>query len=114
MNDILFIKRHDLQPYYRAKILDSEGDPVDLTGSSLQATFSGFDGTVVFSLDNARVSVTSNTGGMAECQWQGSDTANAGRFFIEFTVNPSSGGKFTVPVKNEDAVVIILEDKDDG
>ena len=114
MADTLYIKRHDLQPYYKARIVDSSGDAVDLTGSSIQATFANvIDGTVVFSIDNSRININSASGGIFECQWTGSDTAIAGRYCIEFSITPNTGGKFTVPAK-ENALVIILEDRDNG
>jgi len=118
MVDTLFIKRHDGQPYYKVRVVDSSLEAVNLTGSSIQATFiNAIDNTVVFSLDNTRINVNSAAGGLFECQWniESGDTADAGKFLIEFTINPNTGNKFTIPAKPEEkAVVVVLEDFDNG
>ena len=114
--DILYMKRNDLQPAYQAKIETSSGDAVNLAGATIRATFKNLlTGTTVFSGDNTRITVDSAAGGCISCVWSEGDTANAGRFGMEFEVEPSTGGKFTVPAKpTEKAVVIIFEDSDNG
>jgi hypothetical protein len=112
--ETFYIKRNDLQPYYQAVVNDADGDPVGISGATIYATMQkAEDGSIVTSRQTTGCNITSADGGLFEYQWQASDTVEAGRFFIEFEITPASGGKFTIPNReDEKAEIIILEDLD--
>lgn len=112
MADIFHIKKNDLQPYYRVKVVDSEGNAVSLSGASVLCTMKDTGaGTLKIDRQSGGVAVTDEGAGEFEYRWQAGDTDTAGRFLIEFEVVPLSGGKFTVPQK-EPAVVIVRDSLD--
>jgi hypothetical protein len=109
--EVLYMKEGDLQPYYYAAIVDSDEDPVDLTGASVYFTMKDASGSVKVSLQAATVTDASN--GYVEYRWQSGDTATAGRYYVEFKVVPLSGGPYRVPADpRARAVVIITEPLD--
>lgn len=111
MLETLYLKRNDLQPYYYFTINYPNGNPVDITGSTIYCTMRKVDGTLKINRQTAGINITDGLKGEGEYRWQSTDTNEAGTFYIEFEVNPPSSGKFTSPV-NKKARVIIGADED--
>ena len=101
-----YLKADDTQPYYRVKIEDSDGDAVPLSGATIYCTMTSTGGTVKINHQNTGITITDATNGEFEYRWQTGDTDTAGFYVIEFEINPSGGGKFTLPT-GEVAEVII-------
>ena len=55
--------------------------------------------------------VTDSTSGKFEYRWQGTDTDTSGKYFIEFEITPTAGGKYTLPT-DRGAIVRIIDDED--
>ena len=103
------LKRYDRQPAYRVQVTNSSGTPEDITSASIVfAMENKTTGAVVNSGTTTGCSLTNPTSGIFDYIWQTSDTVQAGVFKIEFEITPLSGGKFTVPAKDEDEAVIII------
>lgn len=108
----LYLRRHDLQPYYYAQAVSETGSAINLTGATIRATMRQVDTTTaILNYTITGVTVTAATAGEFQLQWPTGSTATTGVFQLEFEITPSSGGKFTVPVK-DDAMVIIEPDLD--
>lgn len=108
----LKIKKHDRQPYYPFRVIDSAAVAVDLTGATIYCSMKDVGtGALKINRQTVGIVITNAAAGEAEYRWQSGDTDTAGRYLIEFEVNPQSGGKFTVPA-GEQAVVLIVESLD--
>lgn len=102
------IKVNDLQPYYKVKVVDSDGNPVPLPGASIVCTMLARGGSSPkIDRQSTGINVTDEDGGEFEYQWQNGDTDTVGLYDIEFEITPQSGGKFTIPVKDEAKVAIV-------
>lgn len=110
----LYVKQHDLQPYYYVQVKDGSGTNIDVTGATIYCTMKrARAGTRKIDRQTAGITINSGTLGCFYYAWQGSDTADAGKYYIEFEINPTAGGKFTVPADpNERAEVVIMESLD--
>lgn len=78
-----YIKRNDTAPAIRATLKDGDGDPVDLTGCSVNFHMVDEDGTVVV---DAAGSVVTAASGIVEYSWAAADTDVSGTFRAEFEV----------------------------
>lgn len=110
-----YIKRNDLQPIYKAQVLDSDGDPVSgLSGATIRVTLKNLaTGTLKLNRVTTGASVSDATNAYIQYQWQSGDTDTSGKYYIEFEITPGSGGKFTVPTHpDEAAIVYIVDDLD--
>ena len=110
----LILKRNDLQPYYfvQAKQFNEAGtikSVIDLTGTSIVCSMKS--GAGVLKIDRQPCVVTDSTSGKFEYRWKDDETDTVGKYFIEFEINPSSGGKYTLP-SDKSAIVRINEDED--
>lgn len=113
MADRLVLRQNDLQPYYRVKVVDSDGNAVSVDGASIVCTMKArADGTVKIDRQSAGINLTAPLLGEFEYRWQDGDTAAVGLYDIEFEVTPQSGGKFTVPSKPGEAEVLIAASLD--
>lgn len=93
-----YLKKNDLQPYYPAQVKDSYDAAVDITGATIYCTMKSLStGTVKINRQATGINISDATNGKFEYRWQSGDTNTAGRYAIEFEINPVSGGKFTVP-----------------
>ena len=116
MTKILKITRYDLQPYYLVKVVNSDGSVIDITGATIYCTMKSVDGTVKIDRQTAGINITDAAAGEFEYRSQSGDTDTLGEYWIEFEINPLSGGKFTMPstdVEKDKAKVIVLESLDD-
>ena len=103
------MKRYDLQPPYRAQVLNSSGTPEDISGAVINFSMKNkTTGTIINSGTSAGCSLTNPTSGIFDYNWQASDTVQAGVKKIEFEVTSLSGGKFTVPAKDEDEAIVMI------
>jgi len=111
--ETLYMKRYDLQPYYYAQVVDSDGDVIDLTGATIRCTMKSLGGTVVINRGTTGVTITNATEGYFEYRWQSGDTDALGTYHIEFEITPAAGGKYTLPAKpDEKALVHIVKSLD--
>jgi len=109
-NDIFYIKRNDLQPYYYVKAQKSTGASIDLTGATIKAIMKEVNlGTLKVNTSTG-VTITAASIGEFHYQFPTSTTDTTGHYAIEFEVEPSSGGKFTLPV-NRDSRIIVVPDE---
>ncbi len=111
MIDTFYLKKNDLQPFYRAQVKDSDGAAVDITGATIYCTMKSDAGVIKINRQTTGIYITAAASGQFEYRWQSGDTNTTGRYSIEFEVNPAGGGKFTVPVK-EQAIILIKESLD--
>ncbi len=116
MTKILKITKHDLQPYYLVTAVNSDNSVIDITGAIIYCTMKAVDGTVKINRQTTGITITDAANGEFEYRWESGDTDTVGEYWIEFEINPSSGGKFTVPstdVEKDKAKIIVLESLDD-
>src|SRR3990167_5460766 len=100
MIENLYVTQYDLQPYYPVKNIDSSGAAVDLTGATIYCIMSLIsNGTLKINRQTAGIVIENQTTNKGEFkyQWQSGDTNTVGQYYIEFEINPLSGGKFTLP-----------------
>ena len=109
----LLIKKNDLQPHYPEQVKDSAGTVVNLTGATIYCTMKNIvdDGTLKINRQTTGINISDAVQGKFEYQWQTGNTDTAGKYYIEFEINPASGGKFTVP-PDDSAIVWIKESLD--
>lgn len=112
--ETVYVKKNDLQPYYYAQVKDADGDIVDIDGATIYCTMKNAKtGALKIDRQTTGISITPATTGKFQYAWQSGDTDSVGKYYIEFEINPSSGGKFTVPAQPEDkAEVHITESLD--
>ena len=110
------VKRYDRQPPYRVQVLNSSGTPEDISGAVINFSMENkATGITVINSNSTGCSLTYPTSGIFDYNWQASDTVQAGVIKIEFEINSLSGGKFTIPAKDEDeAIVMIGKDLNNG
>lgn len=95
-----YLIKNDLQPYYRVKIenLDGTSPASSLSGASIYFTMKNMiDDTVKINRNSSNVYIIDNIKWIFEYRWYGTDTDTPGLYFVEFEINPISGGKFTIP-----------------
>lgn len=112
--DAFYIKKNDLEPYYYAQVKDADGDVVDITGATIYCTMKNArSGALKINRQTTGINLSTPASGKFEYQWQSGDTNSVGKYYIEFEINPASGGKFTLPAKPEDkAEVHVTESLD--
>ena len=80
-----FIKRHSLRPRITHAVVDSDGDPVDLT-TVTAVLFMMNDSLGVEKVNAAGAVVSPATAGVVEYVWLSGDTDTEGEFHAEFQV----------------------------
>jgi len=112
--DAFYIKKNDLQPYYYAQIKDADGDVVAITGATICCTMKNArTGALKINRQTTGITISDATNGKFQYAWQTGDTNSVGKYYIEFEINPESGGKFTLPAKPADkAEVHVTESLD--
>ena len=106
------IKKNDLQPAYPSQIKDSSDVAINLTGATIYCTMkNAADGTLKINRQNAGINISDAVNGKFEYRWQTGNTDTTGKYYIEFEINPASGGKFTVPT-DQSAIVMVKESLD--
>jgi len=112
--DAFYIKKNDLEPYYYAQVKDADGNVVNITGATIYCTMANArTGSRKINRQTTGINLSTPVSGEFEYQWQSGDTDSVGKYYIEFEINPASGGKFTLPSKPEDrAEVHVIESLD--
>jgi hypothetical protein len=68
--EILYMKKHDLQPYYYVQVTDPNGKVIDITGASIVCTMRLQDGTLKLDRQSAGINITDEAGGEFEYRWR--------------------------------------------
>lgn len=112
--ETLPVKQNDLQPYYYAQVTDGSGAVVDITGATIYCTMKDArTGVLKINRQTAGINVSDAANGKFEYRWVSGDTDTVGKYYIEFEINPGSGGKFTIPADPETrAEVYIVQSLD--
>jgi hypothetical protein len=109
----LELKRDDLQPIFYVSHVDRNDDPVNLTGATIRCTMKDEEGTKKINRQTAGITITDGAKGEFQYQWQSGDTDTPGLYYIEFEIEPATGGKFTIPSNSfETAQITIHESLD--
>lgn len=104
-----FIKRHSLRPRITHTVVDSDGEPVDLT-SVTSVVFIMNDSLGVEKVNAAGAVVVPATGGVVEYVWLAGDTDTGGEFHAEFQVGfASPTDQRTVPEDSYIGVTIHVD-----
>lgn len=110
MTDPLYIKQNDLQPLYYAQVKDANGDVIDITGATIRVTLKDADdNSLKVNRGTTGITLEDEANGKFSYTWQAGDTDTAGKFYIEFEITPSAGGKFTVPADPDEIAVVYIE-----
>jgi len=105
----LYIKQNDLQPYYYAQVKDADGAVVAITGATIYCTMKDAKaGTLKINRQTTGITISDGTNGKFHYAWQSGDTNAVGKHYIEFEINPTSGGKFTLPAQPEDKAEVYV------
>jgi len=106
----LYLKKDDFQPYYPVKITDSEGAAENLSGASINVIITDLSSNTEIANRALTGSEVANlASGEFECRWQGTETATAGAYKIEFKIS-GVGGDFTMPPPNMGLAKVIIVD----
>lgn len=106
---ILYLKQYDRQPYYYVQAKTSDGTVIDITGATIYCTMKLVEGSIKINRQTAGINVTDAENGKFEYRWQSGDTDATGSYYIEFEVNPSAGGKFTLPASPGETARVKIE-----
>ena len=93
MSDTFYIKQNDTSPSLRATLQDANGNPVDVTGASVQFHMRSSGSVIV----DAVASIVTPASGIVEYSWAPADTATVGSYQAEFEVTYASGAVETFP-----------------
>ena len=112
--EAFYIKKNDLQPYYYAQVKDAAGKVVDITGATIYCTMKDAKaGTLKINRQTTGITISDGTNGKFHYAWQTGETNAVAKYYIEFEIDPTSGGKFTLPAQPEDkAEVHVTESLD--
>lgn len=89
------IKQDDTQPAMKVRLKDSAGNPVNLTGASVQVAIQHYSKPVIKFLRSAYVADAST--GEIWLIWQPEETQVTGLYRIEFRVTYQDGNRETFP-----------------
>jgi hypothetical protein len=101
------IKQHDTLPDYVVTLLDSNGNPIDLsTVASVQFLMrpTGTQGTPT--VNEAMEIVGDPTEGSCQYSWQGGDTDASGVYDVEYELTFNNGKVLTIPTDKYDALTV--------
>lgn len=97
------IKQGDTSPAIKAILTDSDGNPIVLTGASVDFIMKDFNNGVVL---NTPMSIITPLGGEVQYDWVLGDTDTPGTYYIEFKVTYDNGAVETFP-NNSNATVVV-------
>lgn len=98
MNEQFRIKRNDTSPAIKRKLLDSDGNVINLTGASVRFYMSdkvAADATILNAIE-----------GIVSYDWQDGDTDTSGVHNAEFEVVYADGTKETFP--NDSNIIVVI------
>lgn len=94
------MKEGDERPPVEAQLLDANGDPIDLSGSSVsEVRFLMEDGDTNQTIVDSTAEIDNATNGDVVYRWNDGDTDTPGHFESEFRVVFSSNNELTVPTQ---------------
>jgi len=106
----LYIKQDDLQPYYYAQVTDADGDVVSIADATIYCTMKSSGGSLKINRQTTGITISDGgANGQFHYAWQSGDTDTVGKYYIEFEINPGSGGKFTVPASPNERAEVFIE-----
>jgi hypothetical protein len=91
----LYIKTGDRLPYYTFQVVDSDGDAVDISATTITARVENISTGDEVVTDES-VDITNGAAGYAELRWPDASTNTAGTYAIEFKII-SGGLQYTLP-----------------
>lgn len=104
-NPTFYIKQGDLTPTLDATLLDPNGNPVNLTGTTVRFHMTPVGGAILI---NQSATVVSAATGQVRYTWTGTDTATAGNYLAEFEVT-TGGVQQTYPNDRYISVIITAQ-----
>ena len=97
------IKQNDTAPTLRTVLLDSDGNPINLTGSTVSFVLKSMNNGIVI---NSSMTVVTPLAGLVEYDWQTGDTDTTGTYYAEFRVTYSDLSVETFPNSSNATVII--------
>lgn len=100
------IKQNDTSPSLQATLKDAALNPVDLTGATVMFHMKSVDGTVKI---DQEMTVTNESGGVVQYDWQSGDTDTVGTYYVEFEVTYADSSVETFPNNGNKVVSVVRE-----
>jgi hypothetical protein len=100
------IKQNDTSPSLQATLKDASLSPVDLTGATVMFHMKSVDGTVKV---DQQMTITDDTGGVVQYDWQSGDTDTVGTYYVEFEVTYADASIETFPNNGNKVVSVVKE-----
>jgi hypothetical protein len=100
------IKQNDTSPSLQATLKDASLSPVDLTGATVMFHMKSVDGTVKV---DQQMTITDDTGGVVQYDWQSGDTDTVGTYYVEFEVTYADSSIETFPNNGNKVVSVVKE-----
>lgn len=99
-----YITQGDTYPPLTATLRDPDGDPVDLTGSTVRFSVRTARGALL--VDRAVCTISDAVAGAVSYQWSALDTVNPGDHYAEFEETHVDGKIVTYP--NDTPMLVII------
>jgi hypothetical protein len=103
-----YIKQDDTSEPLRAQLLDSDGNPKDLTGDDVKFKMKPVGGDT-FTVD-ASATIDSASDGEVSYSWSDGDTETAGYYNAVFRVDYDSTGTFDETFPNSQYIVVRVDE----
>ncbi len=100
------IKQNDTSPSLQATLKDAALNPVDLTGATVMFHMKSVDGTVKI---DQQMTITNESGGVVQYDWQSGDTDTVGTYYVEFEVTYADASVETFPNNGNKVVSVVKE-----
>jgi len=100
------IKQNDTSPSLQAILKDASQTPIDLTGATVMFHMKSVDGTVKV---DQQMTITDDTGGVVQYDWQSGDTDTVGTYYVEFEVTYADASVETFPNNGNKVVTVVKE-----
>ena len=85
------------------------GTVISLSGATIYCTMKKVEGSIKIDRQTDGINISDAAAGEFEYKWQSGDTDTLGSYHIEFEINPSSCGKFTIPADPNDIALVKIE-----
>jgi len=97
------IKQNDTSPSLQATLKDANNNRISLAGATVRFHLKALDGTIKV---DAAMTITDDTGGVVQYDWQAGDTDTAGSYYAEIEVTYNDGAVETFPNNQNLAISI--------
>lgn len=104
MSDNFYIKQDDEIPVIEAQLTDSQGNPIDLSNSTVTLHVAKPRG--LGNVFSKEANVVDGENGVVHYVWEEGDTSETGRFRAEFTVEYINGDTETFPNSGYETIFI--------